>query len=90
MKAQSNIRKFFKKVASMLPKALSPKDIAPEAINKPTDQLTQERTKKSTAKHETHYNSPRFESQQLAKLKRERKIKARMQKMSRRINFGIA
>lgn len=90
MKAQSNIRKFFKKVATVLPKVSSPKDVAPEAVNKPADQLTQERTKKSTAKHETHYNPPRFESQQIAKLKHERKIRARMQKHSRRVNFGLA
>jgi hypothetical protein len=92
MKAQSNIRKFFKKVATILPKAIAPKDLATEGVNKPENQLTQERTKVSTAQHETKTYSrpPYFESQYLAKLRRERKARVRMQKHSRRVNFGLA
>jgi len=92
MKAQSNIKKFFKKVATILPKVITPKTLAIEGVNKPQTQLTQERTKISTAQHETktYYRPPYFETQFLAKLRRERKARVRMQKHSRRVNFGLA
>lgn len=62
------------------------KEKLPPQINKPVEQVKQERKEVKIPEKKCDHSSPRFESQVLADKRKKRRIINRMQRISRKIN----